>query len=365
MYFDCDTHVDECEDTWARMPEDMRAFSPVTTYLDRDSLPPYIRPGYERAWFIDGQLFTRQIRSDERTGTTLGIRQLSDVGARLRDMDSLGVGVQILYPTAFLTELSLQPSLQSALCQSYNRWLADRCAESNGRIHWVAMVPLVDMESALTEMRWAREHGAVGVYKRSVEAHERPAGDRYFHPFYSLARELDMPVCIHTGQGWNAVVGHLAGIQSLNASTLLGAFNSIIRAKIPGKYPGLRFAFIEEGAGWVPYALWLSRADTNLVGFSNRAALDPDQIAKAAEAQRGILDELNIWVTCEVSEDLSYLVDVLGDDHLFVGSDYGHPDRASIRDAHGRVFGIAGIKPESADRMTRINGAEFYGLSIP
>src|ERR1700722_488879 len=105
MYVDCDTHLDECDDTWAQMPEGMKAYTPVTVNLDKATLPPYIRPGYERCWFIDGQLFNRQIRSDERTGTTVEIRELYDVPKRLRDMDSLGVGHQILYPTLLLAEV--------------------------------------------------------------------------------------------------------------------------------------------------------------------------------------------------------------------------------------------------------------------
>ena len=82
----------------------------------------------------------------------------------------------------------------------------------------------------------------------------------------------------------------------------------------------------------------------------------------AAEVQRGILTDLNIWVTCETSEDMSYLIDVLGDDQLIVGSDYGHPDRASIRDAHGLMYKLPGVKESSADKLTSLNGANFYGV---
>lgn len=365
MFVDADTHIDECEDTWAQMPEAMRAFTPVTVFLDKETLPPYIRPGYDRAWFIDGQIHNRQVRSDERTGTTVEIRELYDVGARVADMDGLGVAMHVLYPTLMLNEITRVPALAVALCQSYNRWLADRSAESGGRIRFVALMPLIDMEATIAEMRWAKEHGAIGVHKRAVEVHERLAGDRYFHRFYAEARDLDLPVCMHTGQPWAPVNSHLSVLQSAGAATLLGAFGSILGAKIPEKFPGLRIAFIEAGAGWVPYALWLSRASTALAPFGNRDALDPEAVRRAAEVQRGILDDLNIWVTCETSEDVSYLIDVLGDDHLMVGSDYGHPDRASIRDAHGRMFELPGVKEQSADRLTRLNAANFYGVAVP
>jgi len=85
---------------------------------------------------------------------------------------------------------------------------------------------------------------------------------------------------------------------------------------------------------------------------------------QGGRAPGGILTELNFWVTCETSEDVSYLIDVLGDDNLLVGSDYGHPDRASIRDAQGLMFQLPGVKELSADKMTKTNGASFYGLSL-
>lgn len=362
VYFDSDTHVDECDDTWANMSEPMKALTPVTVFLDKETLPPYIRPGYDRCWFIDGQLHNRQIRSDERTGTTVEIRELYDVPARLADMDSLNVGIQVLYPTLFLNELSEHPLLAVALCQSYNRWLAERCAESNGRIQWVAMMPLVDMEATLAEMRWAKEHGAVGVHKRAQEVQNRLPADRYFAPFYAQALELDLPICMHTGQAWAPTNNHLAMLNTPGAATLLSAFSSVVGGKLPSKFPGLRFAFIEAGAGWVPYALWMQRASTTLNSFDNRSALDPEAVLRAAEVQRGILTELNIWVTCETSEDISYLIDVLGDDQLIVGSDYGHPDRASIRDAHGLMYKIPGVKESSADKLTSLNAANFYGV---
>lgn len=364
MYVDCDTHLDECEDTWAYMPESMSAFRPVTVMLDEETLPSYIRPGYERCWFIDGQLFNRQIRSDERTGTTVDIRELHDVSKRIEDMDSLAVQHQILYPTLLLAEVSVHPQLMTAICQSYNRWLADRAAESGGRLHWVAMVPLVDMPAALAEMRWAKEHGAVGFHKRAEEVNDRLAGDSYFDPFYDMARELDLPVCMHTGQPWRPVGGHYSVLRSSGNVTLMSAFTSLVNERVPQKHPGLKVAFIEAGAGWVPYALWLTRASATLNSFSNRAALDRDAVRRAAEVQRGLLEELNFFVTCETSEDVSYLVDVLGDDNLLVGSDYGHPDRASIRDAHSLMFTIPGVKEQSADKITRLNGGRFYGLSM-
>src|SRR6185437_6734027 len=100
MYIDADTHVDECVDTWSYLPAGERHLAPRTIEFARDEMPPGIGPigsvrsavgtgydsGYFRYWFIDGQLFLRRVRNDERTGTSLATRELTDVAQRLRDM---------------------------------------------------------------------------------------------------------------------------------------------------------------------------------------------------------------------------------------------------------------------------------------
>ena len=37
-----------------------------------------------------------------------------------------------------------------------------------------------------------------------------------------------------------------------------------------------------------------------------------------------LFDEYNMWVSYEVCEDLPYLMDKIGEDHIVVGTDYGH-----------------------------------------
>jgi predicted TIM-barrel fold metal-dependent hydrolase len=63
-----------------------------------------------------------------------------------------------------------------------------------------AILPLRDIEASLTEMRWAKEQGAVGIFFRGMEGN-LTLDNPYFSPVYGLAEELDLTVCIHTGSG--------------------------------------------------------------------------------------------------------------------------------------------------------------------
>ena len=53
-----------------------------------------------------------------------------------------------------------------AIKRSYNRWLADRCRQTNGRLRWVCLPPLTDIPAAIEEVRFAKANGACGVMKK-------------------------------------------------------------------------------------------------------------------------------------------------------------------------------------------------------
>ncbi|HTE87261.1 MAG TPA: hypothetical protein VK821_21340, partial [Dehalococcoidia bacterium] len=160
LRIDADTHIYETEATWDYMTAAEAQYKPAS--FD----PPEGRaivPGDKRPhsfWMVDGRVDLRRWCTDERTGTTLETRELLDVGARVRHMDEMGVEVQVLYPTYLLAAPSDNPDVELALYRSYNRWLADKTAESNGRLRWVVMPPLRSMDQALEELRFGKEHGA-------------------------------------------------------------------------------------------------------------------------------------------------------------------------------------------------------------
>lgn len=342
LMMDADTHIDECEDTWSYWPESELDLQPRTIEFTPDQEPPWMTvqgsgSRHSRSWFIDGQLISRRYRNDKNSGTTIATRELYDVPARLADMDSLGIDVHVLYPTAFLTELTLRPYLMTMLCQSYNRWLADRCAESGGRLRWVAMIPYLATSEALAEVRWAKEHGAVGLFKRGVECGHLPAADPVFWPVYKLASELDLPMCIHVGAEWRPQNNNLTRFPFPDGFEGQQAFRSLVDQKIPQRFPDLRVGFIEFGSAWLPHIFPFIRSNETL-------------------------ESCNFWVTCEVSEDLGYIISKVGDDRLMVGSDYSHADRASVKDAHGRVHSRDDIGESSAQKLTISNAKEFYRL---
>jgi predicted TIM-barrel fold metal-dependent hydrolase len=353
---DADTHVDETERTWEYMDESDRSFLPMTLEPPAalSFVPGDARP--HRLWMFGGEFRLRRYRDDQRTGTTRETRELLDVKARVRHMDELGTDVQILYPTLFLSTVSRRPEVERALTRSYNRWLADVTKEANGRLRWVAVLPLQTIDEAVKELRFAKEAGAVGVMKRGIECGDKVASDPYFFPLYEEAARLDMPICIHTGNGDPAHPDTTATSRTAPQRVslpVLAAFSSLIIDGVPDLFPNLRFGFIEAGSSWIPYLL------------HDLGAKAKRQTALGLSLQDDLLRRSRFYVTCDTKDDLPYILNYGAEDNLMIGSDYTHADQSAEIDAVQiiRRMGDEGtLLAATARKIVDTNARAFYGL---
>ena len=358
---DADTHIDETEDTWEYMQDADLPYKPTTAYPTNPDpkLPP------ARYWVIDGRRQVRFIRSDKDSGTTVETRELLDVKSRLKHMDELGTDIQVIYPTLFLMEATEKPEINAAIRRSYNRWLSDRCSQSGGRLRWVCMPPLQNMQYALEEIRWAKDHGACGVLKKGDrEAGKYPA-DPYFEPFYAEAEKLDLPICIHTGSGVPDFSPAREFSHGQFMRTKAAAINGVIGLvlhKVPAKFPKLRFGCIEAGSMWTPFVAYdLRRQQFRQQGRESTGVLGVPKIELASN----VFKENRIYVTCQVDEDLPYILKTVGEDNLMVGSDYTHRDPSmelGFRKELEARTDRGDIPRAAVQKILYDNPKTFYGL---
>src|SRR5262245_26161767 len=361
---DADTHVDETEDTWEYMERNEAQFKPH--YQLSKNFDPSRPTGSGHYWIIEGKRQRRRVRTDQATGTTRECRELLDVKARLLHMDQLGVDVHVIYPTLFATEFTETAEVELALRKSYNRWLADRTGQSREareRLRWVMLPPVLSMDKALEEMRWAKENGACGVLKKGdKEAGHWPA-EQYFFPLYEEAERLDLVVCFRLGGGlpdhtpaWQ--FDHVAFMQT--RAPIMNAFHALVTFSIPKKFPQLRFAFVELGASWIPYVVYtLKRAKERRI-FAEGGISHADYLLG-----QNILEENRFFVTCQVDEDLPYILRFTGENHLMAGSDYSHSDAAREGNFPARIQEWAErglISSEAARKILYDNPKTCYRL---
>ena len=352
---DADTHVDETEATWEYMPPEDQRFKPIVDlYANPDAAPD--RPQL-RDWVVEGIRTRRVVRNDAKSGTKLEARELLDVATRLRHMDELGTEVQVIYPTFFLHVPASTPEAQIALARSYNRWLADRCAESKGRLRWVCVPPLVDLEASIEELRFAKDHGACGVFKKGDDEVGFQPNDPYFFPIYEEAERLDMPICFHTGSG---SPDERRGLMRSKAPAINGVY-SLLEDNVPARFPALRIGCVESGASWVPFA------DYQLRRLYDRHELSSNVTGRKLEfkLEDDIFKSNRVYVACQVDEDITMILNYIGEDNLLIGSDYTHQDTShelEFRRMLEERVEREEIPATVVEKMTHDNPKAFYGL---
>ncbi len=337
---DADAHVLETERTWDYMSQSERQFRPQIVSA------PDGQGSVSEFWLIDGRV---QLKS-QNVGreTPKASREMEDIEARIRHMDELDVDVQVLYPTVFLRPITNRPEVEWALSRSYNCWLVDIWKQGKGRLRWIVVLPLLSMEKALAEARFAKENGACGIFIRGLEG-ERRLTDPYFFPLYEEASRLDMPVCVHSATGSFTV--HDFFIRECGFSkfklAVVGAFHSLVFDGIPEMFPKLRLAFVEVSAQWVPYAIHdLARR------FERRGK----------RLKKDLLRESRIYVACQTDDDLPYVLRYAGDGNIVIGSDYGHADTSSELEALRKLKQQGEINANAINKILDDNPRALYGL---
>ncbi len=376
---DADTHVLEPEEMWGFFDKEMYHRRPVEMrYTDPETGRSSGR------WLIDRSIWPHP---PGKGGASSGgppdpaivasrdwkARALLDINARLEDADKMGVDVQVVFPTLFIQHLTWDSELDVALARAYNRFVAEAWKQGGDRLRWVAVLPFLNIEACIQELRWCKEHGAVGFLARGIEG-DRVLAEPYFFPVYHEASRLDMPLCIHTGPGCPAFSGvidtRITGPFVASRTLPIMAAQTLISNRIPEQFPDLRIGFIETGASWVPYVLHHVERDWGSKKKLDVPHLGPD-----------LFRDYRMFVACESDEDIPYLAQIIGEDHLITGTDYGHHgdqlptidpitgenrtrggDTTSDLAVVGTLQAREDLSSRVVDKILRDNPRRFYGL---
>jgi aminocarboxymuconate-semialdehyde decarboxylase len=352
---DADGHVEESIAMFSRLEPEFQPRRPLALGFDKDTA--YGR--YNAVWLIDGQVYPRPVgRGGILLGTptlmerarmkpvSIPAQELTDVEARLRDLDAAGIAKQVVYPTLFLTTTTEDVKLEAALYRVYNDFMGEARERSGGRVNFAALVPIRDVAGSVEELRRAKTLGAVSVMFLGM-AWDKTLDDEDLCPFYEEAARLDLPVCLHFGWGCPAMTNIFQAGNSFNSATmpvLMGA-RSVISSNLLEEIPNLRFAFLETGSQWLPWML-------HQIHRTGRARRDPAEYFR----------EGRIFVACEADEDINYLTNVIGEDCFVVASDYPHGDPSHEDNLSAAIMAREDVPLRVREKILAANPQRLYGL---
>jgi predicted TIM-barrel fold metal-dependent hydrolase len=356
---DADAHVEESAATWQEIEPAFQSRKPIPVTLPTDTF----MGGFNAAWVIDGQM--RYVGATPTSGAnaqkkpiSIGAQELSDVAARLRDMDRFGIHKQVIYPTVWLVCLAEERGLEAALARAYNSYMAKQCKQSGGRLYYSAVIPFRDPPAAVEEIRRVKQMGgAVSIFVRGIEW-DMPLSHPSFYPIYEEAQRQDLVISVHLGFGSPVINRMFEDIprrredqrfpfvppRSLPLLRMMipYGFETVVTAGLPDEFPKLRWAFLEAASAWI---------------ISSLACLK----GPARKNGRKYVDEGKIFVTCEPDEDLPYLVGQLGPDFLVMASDYPHEDDFR-HDDFGAGLSEHNLGDVVVEKILSGNPARLYSL---
>ncbi|HEX2440942.1 MAG TPA: amidohydrolase family protein [Methylomirabilota bacterium] len=248
---------------------------------------------------------------------------------RVQLLDREGMARAILYPTlGLLWEAELfDPELSSAYCRAYNRWIADFCRDSGGRLVPIAHLSLGDPAEAARELERAVKDGCRGAFVCPFTITRVPHGDPRHDAVFAAAQDLDVPLAIHPTFepvafnvhhrfdrfGWAVWYFNLFAGQGVQQ-----AFATLFQFGVFERFPRLRVVVLESQAGWIGY--FLDRADATFAGTMLGATV-------RLKEKPSFYFRRQCFISADPDErTITAMMPHVGEDKFFWASDYPHPD---------------------------------------
>jgi len=243
---------------------------------------------------------------------------------RISLMDQENLDCVLLYPTiGLLWEVEeTDPSISLAYARAYNRWIADFCRNSGGRLVPIAMLTLLDPSGSAEELERAVKDGCHGGWVNPFNHNKVIHGHSDHDVLFKKCTELDVPLAIHptfhpygTASGifdWPPEGIGMAGMIWLR-SIVQQALISFFALGTLDRFPTLQLGILEAGSGWIgPLLDRLEAYSASITGkkppvreyFRRQCFIsgDPDETA------------------------VPFIVDHVGADNFMWATDYPHPD---------------------------------------
>ncbi|MDW3220211.1 MAG: amidohydrolase family protein [Acidimicrobiales bacterium] len=223
----------------------------------------------------------RDLFDEWRGGYRNPFRDLQDDGRsrnwdddrRIADLEADGTVAEVVFPNTvppfFPTGVVVAPApspedyrRRLEGIRAHNRWLADFVSRHPTRRAGLGQILLNDVDEAVADVQWCREHGIVGVLLPGVSPDTpwiEPLSSDAYDPLWAACQDLDMPVTHHAG---GSGIPEFADTPFRNLVFMMEsgfyanrAFWHLIWSGVFSRFPRLKLILTEQGTDWLPPAL--------------------------------------------------------------------------------------------------------------
>ena len=279
--------------------------------------------------------------------------KLTSVELRLRDMDAMGVDVQVLSPTSVQHYYWADVDLAREIVRKTNEKIAEVCAKHPDRLLALGNVALQHPELSLEQL----DHCMSELGMRGVEISTAVNGleldDPRFARFWARAEELGCVVFIHpfgTSLGERVNRFYLQNIIGQPIETTI-ALSHLIFGGVLDKHPGLKI-LAAHGGGYLPS--YIGRSDH---GYAARPDAHSMQRSPSEYLRQIYFDTL-----VYTPNGLGHLIDQVGSSQVVVGTDY--PFDMGSYDVHALIDAVPGLSAAEREAILGGNAARLMGLGL-
>lgn len=241
-----------------------------------------------------------------------------DAEVRIKEMDESDVTVQVISTIPVLFNYWAKPKDGVETSRFFNDHIADTVSKNTNRFIGIGTVPLQDVDLAIAEMeRCITELKMPGLEIGSNINGENLSSKKFF-PFYKRAEELGCSLFVHPWEmmGEQQMQKYwLPWLVGMPAETSR-AICSMIFGGVFEQFPNLKVAFAHGGGS---FPVTIGRIEH---GFTVR----PDLVAvDNAVNPRDYIGKFWIDSLVHDAKAMRYIIDVMGEDTICLGSDYPFP----------------------------------------
>ena len=253
-----DTHANEPADLWAKRiePEYRDRIPHIETDAKGDmwNVVEGYRPTKIRIAAMVGQ-------DKERNGSGATIE------GRQADHKRDGIDAEVIFPNKGLAMWATpDPVFAMAQCRVWNTWAWEFYGPNNGTMSPMAALGAGDIPGTLAEIERVAKLGFRGLTlpcKPIFGSHDVDDPNYnlpMYDPMWALLEEVNLPITFHvsTGRDPRASKGNGGAVinyVSHSLSPTIEPMANLCGSGVLERFPKIKFALIEAGIGWIPWAL--------------------------------------------------------------------------------------------------------------
>jgi aminocarboxymuconate-semialdehyde decarboxylase len=277
---------------------------------------------------------------------------LTDLSVRLRDMDNMGVDVQVISPSPNQYYYWTDDELARDIVAIQNEHIAELCAQHPQRLLGLGTLALQHPELAVEQLEHAVRSLGLRGFEVSTTIDGRELSDRSLDRVWAKAESLGCVVFIHpmgSSLGERLQPHYLSNIVGQPVETAV-ALSHLIFGGVLDRYPGLKVC-AAHGGGYLP----------TYTGRSEHAYAARPDAHTMQHPPRHYLRRIYFDSLVYTPQALRMLIDQVGIEQVVLGTDY--PFDMGHYDVHALVAATPSLDQAQREAILSGNATRLLQLN--